>query len=607
MRFWFRVAVVTASVGLAVAGTAVAGQAAPSPHAKKLTVNAGSTTDNVDAALGDGAAIAGQVTDIDANPLQLAQVEVLTPSGRNLGSTSTDSSGDYRVGSLPAGSYVVCVNAAQASSAAQPASYGYVSMCNGSASAWSPSDPPSSDARHIATSLGSTATANLVLTEGGAIAGTITSRGGKDLTGYAELFTPGGASLGTAFANNGTYQFNGLPARSYVVCFQPPVTSGPTGYAPACYHDTVWYDNGVLPAKATRVSVSAGAEKVVNQSLAPGGAVTGTVRSKTTSKPLRNAVVDVYVHGRSAGYADANSKGAYRIRSLPAGTYKVCAVALRQEMVILGPSLSSYGLPRDEFAPAGAADGVSADASSSHRQCWQQQASLKQAATVHVHERRTTSGINFKVSPYSTPKASISGHVKTRSGASVADSLVVAFDSKRTFFGGALTNKHGQYHLAVPPSSKSGYLVCAIGPQQLPEAALAASPQLGARCWKDAPWSEDDLPKGAKAVPVGAKQHRTGIDIALPAAGRIIGAVTYGGQPAPDVQVEVYGPLGDQLATAFTDTNGNYSVDVSPSAHAYRVCFATRQEFTTTPTLSPTYGFAPQCYDNQPWNESGVF
>jgi hypothetical protein len=251
--------------------------------------------------------------------------------------------------------------------------------------------------------------------------------------------------------------------------------------------------------------------------------------------------------------------------------------------------------------------------STSSAQCWKdviwpKHGLPKQARPVVVHLGAVTSGIAFRLGRLASP-STISGRITNPSGAGVAHAIVEAFRPGGRVENDVTADGHGRYHLSVEPSPKVGYFVCAFARrQELADAAGHAAPQqqFGARCWKHVPWAGAEAPKAAPVVKIAHGQTRRGIGITLPRAGNITGFATFEGQPVFDVEVLVFDAAHRFVTAGFTDENGKYTVSgLSPLSHEYEVCYAT--PFSDSTTVSPTYGFRPQCFRNQPWDESGIF
>lgn len=631
MKARTRAVVIPAMVALVFGGAGVVAGAAASPlpaKAAKLSVRAGATTAGVDAALTQGAAIAGRVTDSHNNPLQSVQVSVLTASGQARGYATTDTSGNYVVASLPpsTGGFAVCMSGTNASSATLPVSYGYVSRCVGSNRLWSSGQRPPRDASFFATAVATTKTVNATLPDGGALTGKITSRAsGKQLADlYVYVYGPHGYAASTMYSSDGTYQITGLATGTYRVCFAAPYLTSEhsTGYLPQCYRNVAWTDNGKPASRAVGVNVAADAATTVNQSLPRAGAIGGLVRTATKpAHPIFLAVVEAFQAGKYVNSTSPDRDGKYHLANLRPGGYKVCAYRFQRLILEAARTAPFAARGRTNASSAGRVTPQLAAAerrAATSSECWQQvarhgQRPPKKARTVHVHRARTTSGINFRLARQ--PRgAGISGKITGPSGGGVAQSEVVVFSANGKFQNNTFTGKHGKYRVSVPASHKTGYRVCALGPrlQAVDTAAashqLAAARQLGARCWKDTPWTGTfAAPKKATLVTVPRKHTRHGIDISLPAAGQISGQVTYAGQPVRDIEVYAFDTSGGFASFAVTDSSGDYTLTgMSPAKHAYLVCFGTRQ-YSGPPTLSPTYGFRPQCFHSRPWNESGLF
>jgi hypothetical protein len=626
MMMLARAAVVTGAVVLLIGGTGAVAAEAPNtlpPHVTKVSVHAGRTTAHVDAALTSASAIAGAVTDESSNPLASAEVFVVTPTGRTVGEGFTDSSGAYRVISLPPTTrgYAVCVLGTAATSTAAPVSYGYVSQCNGSSAVWMLGARPPSDARLIDTQVNQTETANFGLPDAGAVTGAVTSRadGGTLTNAYAYLYTLSGHSAGEAPMGDTTYTITGVTPGTYRVCFDPPntATAKSPGYLPQCFHHTAWTDSSKPPAKAAKVTVAADAATTVDQSLPVSGAITGSVR--TATKPphaLPAAIIVTYSHDKSINTTFPGRNGIYRLQNLPAGTIKVCAFhsslrLVRDVRSALRRHETGFGARRSPSVGGrpDAADIAADQLSSASGQCWQgvawsgRGAVPKAARPVRVQLGKFTAGIDFRLSRVTAPSA-IRGRVTGPAGGPVARATVVAFRRSGADVAEASTNKHGRYRLGVPASPKSGYFVCVAAPYGRLVRTAASAQHLGSRCWKNTGWTGTRPPKTGRVVKVARGHVRKGIDVKLPSAGQIAGTVTFEGQPVPNVEVIAFDAAQNFVSVAFAADDGTYTLpDISPLTHGYEVCFTTQQTGATT--LNPDYGFRPQCFNGQVWDGSG--
>lgn len=120
-----------------------------------------------------------------------------------------------------------------------------------------------------------------------------------------------------------------MSAGSYLVCFDAAGVTSPTavnGYLDQCYRNLAWFGSGPPSTGSTPVPVTDNSTSAVAAYLDPAAGVAGVV----TQSPLnlsKLAGVRAYAMTASGvvlGSAVTNSKGAYRIRQLPAGAFHVC-------------------------------------------------------------------------------------------------------------------------------------------------------------------------------------------------------------------------------------------------------------------------------------------
>ena len=158
--------------------------------------------------------------------------------------------------------------------------------------------------------------------DAGAIAGRLTDAGGAPLAGHDVLATSAadGATVATLTGVDGRYRLDGLFAGAWTVRTSEEADSD--------YADQAW--PGVTRAiDAEPVEVVAGsAVEGIDLALEAGGSVAGVVRGGTT--PLAGAVVYAYPvlpDSLQFAYAVTGAAGAYEIRGLAPGEYRLVASA----------------------------------------------------------------------------------------------------------------------------------------------------------------------------------------------------------------------------------------------------------------------------------------
>jgi hypothetical protein len=232
-----------------------------SATATPVTVSSGATRAGVDAALADGGAISGTVTDAGGTNHGLAEVTVQvasSSSGNNGGFAVTAADGSYTVTGLAAGTdYQVCFISAGATGGSSDA-VGYIDQCYDLQSSGSVT-PVTVSAGAITTGIDTALAAGAGR---GAISGTVTDAGGAN-HGLANVWVnvysntggnPGGYAMTAA---DGSYTVPNLAdGTDYTVCFSGGGATGgssdPLGYVDECY------DNQPTSGTPTPVTVSAG-------------------------------------------------------------------------------------------------------------------------------------------------------------------------------------------------------------------------------------------------------------------------------------------------------------------------------------------------------------
>jgi protocatechuate 3,4-dioxygenase beta subunit len=238
------------------------------------------------ATLAPGGTISGTVTDSSGKPLSGVCVSVgaSAPDGQG-SSADTDATGAYTISSLTPGSYTVNFSGCSAGNYVSTRITGVQVMAN------------------------ATATQNASLAPAGTISGNVTDISGKPIAGAcvsANPSVPGGQGGGANVAADGSYTIKGLAAGSYTLLFS------------ACSAGD--YQSASVPA----VQVTAGQTTTENASLAPGGAISGTV-TDSSGQLLSGACVSANpsASGGQVGGATTDANGNYTISGLAPGTYSV--------------------------------------------------------------------------------------------------------------------------------------------------------------------------------------------------------------------------------------------------------------------------------------------
>ncbi len=213
--------------------------------AQNLSIADGSTTDGINAALGEAGSISGTVTDTSGAPAVGACVSAY-------GQTTADSTGQYQLRNVPPGSYTVqfggCGNSAWLAQT-------YLNQ------------PPGGTPTPVTVTAGQdTAGIDDQLTLGAQISGTVTDTAGNPLYACVEAWSGGAMQYGGQSGGLGGYTLFGLTPGTYQVRFRD--CNQPAIYA------TQWWDNQTGEMSAAQITLS------------PGQSVTGINAAMTSAYPV---------------------------------------------------------------------------------------------------------------------------------------------------------------------------------------------------------------------------------------------------------------------------------------------------------------------------------
>ncbi len=375
--------------------------------ADPVTVAAGSTHANVNAALATGGQITGTVTAATGGAdVQNAAVSVYDAGGNVVGTACTAADGTYTVSQLPTGSYRVgFANGCGASN-------NYLPQFSSGKSTLASADP-------VSVTAGSpTSGIDAALLTGGRIFGIVTAAfNGSGRPGFAvSVYDANGTVVGTACTfGDGSYGVRGLPTGSYKVGFANGCNNATSGFETQYYsgHDTL--------ASADPVSVTAGSDVGgIDASMQLEGDVAGTVTG-TSGNPILGIGVTVYDPNNNntvVGVACTQSNGTYDISNVPHGTYKVGFTPNAVSNI-------SCGLGNANYLP----------------QYYQGKASLADADPVTVSNAQTTT-----VNDQLATAGQITGTVTAASdGRGLGDITVSVYDTAGNVVKTACTNADGSY------------------------------------------------------------------------------------------------------------------------------------------------------------------
>jgi 5-hydroxyisourate hydrolase-like protein (transthyretin family) len=249
-----------------------------------------------------GGSISGRVTqDLDGAAIEKLGIVVRDASLNWVTSTSTDSSGHYRVSGLPAGSYYVGTYN----------DLGYIDEYYNNVTT-------QSAATQVSVILGSsTPNIDFGLTPGGSISGRVTKD--TDGTGIQGVWiwiydTTWQWVNPSQTDSSGSYTVSKLPAGSYYVG-----TSNDLGYI------NEYYNNVTTSSAATQVSVVLGSSTPnIDFGLTLGGSISGRVTKDTDGTGIQGVWITIYdTTGQWVQQSQTDSSGNYTVTKLPAGSYYV--------------------------------------------------------------------------------------------------------------------------------------------------------------------------------------------------------------------------------------------------------------------------------------------
>ena len=570
----------------------------------------------VDARLGPGSAIAGTVRGSTGTGPRLAGICVDAADRRTgvFASARTRHDGSYRLIGLSAGAYTVryqpgCGNRGNYLPASQHVTVGTATTKRG---------------------------VNVVLRSGAGLSGLVTDSSAHPLGGICVQANGPRGEGSDAYTNpDGTYSIGSLPTGRYTVEFTGGC--GSTGsYLP------VYYDGKPTAGTADPVMLRSGRVTTgINAAMRAGGTIAGTV-TDAAGRRLSGVCVGIASAANIVlgDYADIEFSvhGSYRASNLLPGTYtvtfgcgasrladqwfpdqpsadtartvsvtparvttgisavmhpageisgtitgnagvplsQICVLAVRagHPYPVVGPDtpVSRHGRYRIGQLATGRYDVQFQPCTLRNRyasQWYLAKATLRSATPVTVRPARDTSGINARL----TTGATISGQILTRAGHGAPGYCVSVENYAADSIGFALASKSGRYSIRGLASGRY---------------YLYANRCVGG-------YGASDQRPGT--VQVRAPHVLTGIDLRLPAAGRLSGTVLAGppgsGPAANECVTVVPASPNGSYGYATTGEAGQYQV-TQLAAGVYHVYFGDPYCFFADLNL------APQWYDGQP-------
>ena len=571
--------------------------------ATAVPVALGQTASAIDAAMAGGGSVEGTVTAAGGGqPLSGIQVALYTSNGQWVSSATTDSSGRYFAGGLPAGSYLASFT---------DESGGYLQQYYSGAASEETADQFPIVAGQTTDGVGA------AMQSAATIAGTVTDAAThQPVAGVSvQAYGSGGFWYGDAVtAADGSYSIDALAPGSYTVSF---TGGGSSNYL------TQYYNGGSSATTADQVTVSSGQTATgINAALGAGGAISGTVTDGQSGTGIGGTFVTVYdSSGDYVTSATAAGDGSYTVGGLPTGSYRVgfsaadgsayvstfydgestlasadpVAVTVGRTTTQINGALPRTGaisgavtdaalgapLPgvqvqvydaQDDIVGFATTDAdgaylVSGLPAGSYRvgfstggygaQYYNGSGTLAGAGAVSVTAGQTTDSIDAAMpragvvegtvtgGPEATPLAGVTVQVLLGGGFPVATTTTL---SDGTYAFGGLSA--GRYTIGFFPSQGMNYL---------PE-------------YYDGQTNQDS----ATPVTVANGTVDSGIDAQLAVGGEITGRVTSaaGGAPVQGVMVSASGDDTGSFQTATTDANGDYTI-AGLASDTYTVSFAT--------------------------------
>jgi protocatechuate 3,4-dioxygenase beta subunit len=481
----------------------------------------------------------GELHDSQGRAISKARVEIRdASSGNTRAVAATAANGQYSVTGLAPGSYLLCFQPGNESSAHSRT--GYLPGCyrqqpHGYASTGTP-----------VTVLAGQLTFSSIEDSavGGAVSGRVTDSSGNGLANVlVSTFDPSTPGYGPYVALtqlDGTYTVAGLAAGSYQVCFhsQPDSGTSSTGYLDECYDDQPPHTSSGTPVAVSLGQASAG----VDAELALAGAITGQVTDASNAS-VTGVGIEAWVSGASqlAGTSHSDTSGAYTVKGLPTGSYTLCLDG--------SPATSAT-------APYGYTDGCAAD----------------QWLTVNVVAGQATT-VNGTVNQAGAVAGTVTGD-----NSPVAGVWVSVHDSSGDPLTSTHTDSDGDYQfngLAAgqvtvcfdPTYTAGGYQRTCYGAQA------------------DGSGSPITVTAGQLSTADAQLQHSASITgIITDASGAVISGVL----------VSAYGTSFYSGYYSQTDASGSYTFS-GVTADDYQICFD--PAYAQGPAAG---GYAAECYDNQP-------
>jgi photosystem II stability/assembly factor-like uncharacterized protein/protocatechuate 3,4-dioxygenase beta subunit len=273
--------------------------------AAPVSVQAGAETSGINAQAGNGAAVAGRVTDGSDNPIQGVSVNAYDVAGISLFGARTNANGEYTIYRLPPGPIKIFFNASTAGG-------NYASEYYSDKSLIGEADPVALQEG------GTTYGIDAVLAAGGAVSGRVTDAADLPIWGVTVycVATDSELTYNASTDASGNYLVKGLLPGNFKIRFQQSVGQ----YRLEWYNDRNSFAAGNVVTVAPGATVS-GQDAQLSRNA--GGSITGRVTDGSSG--IEGVPVWVYDSSKllRISYSKTDSAGNYSVSGIPGGDAKV--------------------------------------------------------------------------------------------------------------------------------------------------------------------------------------------------------------------------------------------------------------------------------------------
>ncbi len=313
----------------------------------------------------------------------------------------------------------------------------------------------------------------------------------------------------------GLYTLNGVAGGSYAILYETDEYNASAPY---------------VTTTATAVSVSPSTELIRHQTLQRGGQISGVVSASDTGQGLEDVYVYAYDEATTlARYMRTNEVGAYALRGLPDGQYRL-----------------SFSPDNDTAAAAYV------------REYYNDQHDFEQA------QRLTITGANRLDDTHVTLArgARIAGRITDAdTGLPLYEVDVYARDANGFYWGNAGSDSDGNFITGGLPS----------GAYRLYYWPVYHRDEIAGYTYEY--YNDQTTLAAGESINVSAPTLIGGYDAALSQGGRIGGIVTdKNGQPLDDVSINIYDSTDERVTYTYSDPDGSYLTPGLPTG-TYRLSF----------------------------------